>query len=109
MAQREPTALQRRRLTAALLGRNPMATDTPTFDSWLELWDAAARMLGGPRQLLLLDELPYAAESDPAMLSALQYAWDTHFQHSQVVVVLCGSQCGRWKHCWRTSRRCSGA
>ena len=92
MAQREPAALQRRRLTAALLGRNPAATDTPTFDSWPDLWDAAARILGGQRQLLLLDELPYAAESDPAMLSALQYAWDTHFQHSQVVLTLCGSQ-----------------
>jgi hypothetical protein len=33
MAQREPAALQRRRLTAALLGRNPAATDTPTFDT----------------------------------------------------------------------------
>lgn len=91
MAQREPAALQRRRLTAALLGRNPAATDTPTFDSWPDLWDSAARILGEQRQLLLLDELPYAAESDSAMLSALQYAWDTHFQHSQAVIVLCGS------------------
>lgn len=91
MAQREPAALQRRRLTAALLGRNPAATDTPTFDSWPDLWDSAARILGNQRHILLLDELPYAAESDPAMLSALQYAWDTHFQQSQTVLVLCGS------------------
>lgn len=91
MAQREPAALQRRRLTAALLGRNPAAIDTPTFDSWPDLWDAAARILGGQRRLLLLDELPYAAESDPAMLSGLQYAWDTHFQQSQLVLALCGS------------------
>jgi len=68
MAQREPAALQRRRLTAALLGRNPAATDTPTFDSWPDLWDSTARILGEQRQLLL-DELPYATESDPAMLS----------------------------------------
>lgn len=92
MAQREQAALQRRRLTAALLGRNPTATDTPTFDSWPDLWDAAARILGHERRLLILDELPYAAEADPAMLSGLQYAWDTHFQQSQVVLTLCGSQ-----------------
>jgi hypothetical protein len=91
LAQREPAALQRRRLTATLLGRNPAATDTPTFDSWPDLWDSAARILGSERHLLLLDELPYAAESNTAMLSALQYAWDTHFQHSQTVIVLCGS------------------
>src|SRR5690606_27500643 len=39
-----------------------------------------------------LDELPYAAESDPATLSALQHAWDAHFQHSNLIIVLCGSQ-----------------
>jgi AAA+ ATPase superfamily predicted ATPase len=91
MAQREPALLQRRRLTAALLGRSPTATDTPTFDSWPDLWDAAAQILRGQRHILILDELPYAAEADSAMLSALQYAWDTHFQHSEVVLVLCGS------------------
>lgn len=91
MAQREPAALQRRRLTAALLGRNPAALDTPTFESWPDLWDAAARILGERRQIVLLDELPYAAEADSAMLSALQYAWDIHFQQSQVILVLCGS------------------
>ena len=91
MEQREPAALQRRRLTAALLGRNPAALDTPTFESWPDLWDAAARILGERRQIMLLDELPYAAEADSAMLSALQYAWDIHFQQSQVILVLCGS------------------
>ncbi len=91
MAQREPALLQRRRLTAALLGRSLAATDTPTFDSWPDLWDAAARILGGQRHILMLDELPYAAEADPAMLSALQYTWDTHFQNSQVILALCGS------------------
>src|SRR5512133_2447076 len=45
MAQRESAALQRRRLTAALLNRNPAATDTPTFESWPDLWDAAAQIL----------------------------------------------------------------
>jgi AAA+ ATPase superfamily predicted ATPase len=43
------------------------------------------------RRLLILDELPYAAEADNAMLSSLQHAWDQHFQHSQMVIVICGS------------------
>jgi AAA+ ATPase superfamily predicted ATPase len=40
----------------------------------------------------VLDELPWAIEADGAMLSALQYAWDIHFQHSNLILVLCGSQ-----------------
>ncbi len=40
----------------------------------------------------MIDELPYAAESDPATLSALQHAWDQHFEASQVVLIICGSQ-----------------
>jgi AAA+ ATPase superfamily predicted ATPase len=48
-------------------------------------------MLTSRRQLLLLDELPYAAETDPAMLSSLQHAWDQHFQDSPAIIVLCGS------------------
>ena len=43
------------------------------------------------RQLLILDELPYAADADAAMLSSLQHAWDRHFQQSQLVIAICGS------------------
>jgi AAA+ ATPase superfamily predicted ATPase len=48
-------------------------------------------LLAAKRQIIILDELPYAAESDPAMLSALQHAWDQHFQDSPSIFVLCGS------------------
>ncbi len=89
-AEKEPAALQRRKLYATLVGL-PIA-QSPLFDSWAELWDAAANLLAGTRQILVLDELPYAIESDPAALSALQHAWDHRFQHSETVIALCGSQ-----------------
>jgi uncharacterized protein len=90
MAQREPAELQRRKLYAAIRGR--VATSTaPTFASWSELWDDVAAIVRDDRRILVLDELPWAIESDTAMLSALQYAWDTHFQHSNLVLALCGS------------------
>ena len=89
-AEKEPAALQRRKLYADLLG---VATrEAPVFDSWADLWDAAARLIGPERRILILDELPYAAESDPAMLSALQHAWDHHFKTSNFILILCGSQ-----------------
>ena len=73
-AVKETATQQRARLFAKLL--NVPVSSAPVHRSWPEFWDAAAPLLQGRRQLLILDELPYAAEADPAMLSALQVAWD---------------------------------
>jgi len=89
-AEKEPAALQRRKLYAALLGMQ--VARAPVFESWAALWDAAAELIGEQRRILILDELPYAADADSAMLSALQHAWDHHFQRSNLILVLCGSQ-----------------
>ncbi len=91
MAQKEPAELQRRKLYAAIRGRAATST-APTFASWSELWDDVAALIRDDRRILVLDELPWAIEADGAMLSALQYAWDIHFQHSNLILVLCGSQ-----------------
>jgi len=90
-AEKEPAPLQRRKFFAELLREDPVSPNTPTFDSWSSLWRAAATILEGKRHIVVIDELPYAAESDPAMLSALQHAWDQHFEQSQVILVICGS------------------
>ncbi len=92
VAEKEPVLLQRRKFFAHLLRGDPTSPTTPTFDSWSALWGAAETILEGKRHILVIDELPYAAESDPAMLSALQHAWDQHFEQSQVILVICGSQ-----------------
>lgn len=89
-AEREPAALQRRKLYAAVLGLP--AAQAPAFASWGDVWAAVAAVLGDRRQILILDELPYAIESDPALLSSLQHAWDHTFQHQHAIIVLCGSQ-----------------
>jgi uncharacterized protein len=88
-AEKEPAALQRRKLFARLLGVEPARA--ATFDSWADCWQAIAAFLADRRHILILDEFTYAAESDPAMLSSLQHAWDQQFKDSQVVLVLCGS------------------
>lgn len=89
-AEKEPAALQRRKLYAALL--NMPVNRAPIFESWVDVWNAAAELIGEQKRILVLDELPYAAEADPAMLSALQHAWDHHFKNSNLILVLCGSQ-----------------
>lgn len=90
MAEKEPAPLQRRKLFARLMETS--VRQALDFGSWSEFWDwVAPRLMTQPR-ILILDELPYAAAADAAMLSALQYAWDTQLQHSRLVIVLCGSQ-----------------
>lgn len=88
-AEKEPALLQRRKLFARVLGVE--TAQATTFDTWADCWQAIAAVLGDRRHILILDEFPYAAESDPAMLSSLQHAWDQLFKASQLVIVLCGS------------------
>jgi AAA+ ATPase superfamily predicted ATPase len=89
-AEKEPAALQRRKLYAALL--NMPVNRSPIFESWVDVWNAASELISEQKRILILDELPYAAEADPAMLSALQHAWDHRFKNSNLILVLCGSQ-----------------
>jgi uncharacterized protein len=90
-ADKEPAVLQRRSFMATMLGM-PEEQATP-FDSWPALWRWLAPRLAEKKepQILILDELSYAAAADPALLSALQHAWDHHLQTSNVILVLCGS------------------
>jgi AAA+ ATPase superfamily predicted ATPase len=88
-AVKETATQQRTRLFGKLL--NVPGSSAPVYRSWPELWDAAAPLLLAKRQILILDEVPYTVEADPAMLSALQSAWDQHFQKSEIVIALCGS------------------
>jgi hypothetical protein len=68
--------LQRRKLFARVLGVE--GARAAAFDTWADCWQAVASVLRGRRHILILDEFPYAAEADPAMLSSLQHAWDQH-------------------------------
>ena len=88
-AEKEGAGQQRRKLYGQLFGTS--VEQAPVFGSWAELWEAAAVRLRERRQILILDELPYAAESDSAMLSALQHAWDGKLKRSGAILALCGS------------------
>ena len=88
-AEREPANLQRRKLYAKMLG--VALSQSPLFESWAELWSAYADLVSDQRQILIIDEVPYPAESDSAFLSALQHAWDQRLKHSKLIVILSGS------------------
>jgi len=88
-AERETAPLQRRKLFARSLGVS--MSQAPTFGSWADLWTAFAAQVADRPHILILDEVPHAAEADPAFLSALQHAWDQHFKHSKLILILSGS------------------
>jgi AAA+ ATPase superfamily predicted ATPase len=87
--EREPANLQRRKLAARLL--NLPLTQAPAFEAWADLWTTIAALINDRPRVLIIDEVPYVAESDPAFLSALQHAWDQRFKQSKLMLVLSGS------------------
>ena len=89
-AVKETATQQRTHLWSRLFGLP--ATASPIYRTWMDFWDATAQKINEKQKILILDELPYAADSDPAMLSSLQAAWDQYFQKSKTVIVLCGSR-----------------
>ena len=90
VAEKENSAMQRRKFIAEFEQR-PLR-QTPLLDSWSEVWELVASQLGNKQHILVIDELPYAAQADSALLSSLQHAWDRHFENSNLILVLCGSQ-----------------
>ncbi|MCB0086070.1 MAG: AAA family ATPase, partial [Caldilineaceae bacterium] len=76
VANKESAPLQRRSLFAKLMGL--AEEEAGTFDAWSGFWQwyVQHQVTSAEKRILILDELSYAAEADPAILSALQHAWD---------------------------------
>lgn len=90
VADKEAAPLQRRSLFAKVM--EMPEEQAASFDSWPTLWQwLAPRLTERGRHILILDEFPYASDNDPALLSALQHAWDQHLKESETIVALCGS------------------
>ena len=96
VAARDTPAQVRQSFTRALWTcAYPGSQNVPRFDSWEAVFEAAARLIGAQPLTLILDEFSYAAESDTALPSHLQAAWDHHFKHNPALtLVLAGSHIG---------------
>lgn len=62
--------------------------------SWEQLFSYLAKHPPATRGYLVIDEFTYLAKNDPAILSALQKAWDTGLAGSSWCILLCGSMLG---------------
>ncbi|MDP3713022.1 MAG: ATP-binding protein [Mycobacteriales bacterium] len=83
--------------TDVLASRHPIAGAAELFASppvdWSDAFGKlalAARLADGP-VVVVLDELPWAAETDPTLEGRLQNAWDRSLEATPVLLVLVGS------------------
>jgi AAA+ ATPase superfamily predicted ATPase len=95
VATRDTPAQVRLGLTQALWAwAYPGTQAVPRFDTWSEVLEVAAQLIGDQQVILIMDEFSYAAESDPALPSNLQAAWDHLFKDRNATIVLAGSHIG---------------
>lgn len=97
VAAREPSALLLRSFSQSVYAHAyPDRQIDPLFSypSWEMALREAAALAQSQRLILIIDEFPYAAQSEHALPSLLQNAWDHAFKTTEVVLVLAGSQIG---------------
>ena len=63
----------------------------PRADDWLDVFRIMRRIIGDRPAVVILDEFPWAVESDPVLPSRLKTAWDTVFTDSQIRLFIAGS------------------
>ncbi len=62
-----------------------------TFNSLEAIFDFINKNIGNDKLLLVIDELPYWAEKEEALLSILQKYIDTIWNDKNIKIILCGS------------------
>ncbi len=80
-------ALFSNRVTAVL---DPALANV-SFPSLESIFDFISHKLGSEKLILVIDELPYWAEKDEALLSVIQKYIDTEWVDKNIMIILCGS------------------
>ena len=62
------------------------------FPDWTAALSYLAEHSGDERLVVVLDEFPYLCEGDKSVPSQVQRFWDTRGKHSNLMLILCGSQ-----------------
>ncbi|MCC7362089.1 MAG: ATP-binding protein [Anaerolineales bacterium] len=94
--QTSAVALLRSFSQAVQAFRMPGAQVPPEFDfgNWELALLEVARLAGDEQLVLVLDEFTYLFEAESAITSLLQRLWDHQLKHTQVMLVITGSQAG---------------
>lgn len=95
-AMKESNALNLRRFSAEAYRKFGVPDTAGPFASWIDALSFVADKAREAEEplLFIFDELPYAAEGDPSLPSALQIVIDHGFKQANCCIVLCGSNQG---------------
>jgi hypothetical protein len=92
LADKETETQSLKRFAASLAEYTGQAyLSEATFDNWRVLLEIFARHGQNEKKILIIDELPYMVETNPALLSILQGVWDSMMKETNVMLILCGS------------------
>ena len=61
------------------------------FDSWEKIFEYIQQNAGDKKFVLILDEYPYLASSDPSISSVIQNRIDHFLKNSKIKLIICGS------------------
>ena len=73
-------------------GLSDSLVESLEFPDWSAALGYAAERAGEERLVVVLDEFPYLCEANKGLPSLVQRFWDQRGKHSNLMLVLCGSQ-----------------
>jgi len=92
LANEENETISMQRFTEALSDYTEQEyLKNASFDNWRDLFDIFVKYDQDEKKLLIIDELPYMVNANPAFPSILQWVWDERFQNQNIMLILCGS------------------
>lgn len=62
-----------------------------SFENWTKAFHYLTEFAKNERLVVVIDEYPYLAKSDPSLASTLQFIIDTEWKETQMYLILCGS------------------
>ena len=63
-----------------------------SYSSWYDIFSSFDRLRNQEQRfVLVIDEYQYLCQTQPAFSSFLQKWWDEHWQHQNMILILCGS------------------
>ena len=89
LATEESVVLNLERFSSSVSGL--LGIPGARFSDWESALDAATKY---GKTVIAIDEFQYLAQSDPAIPSIFQHAWDTILSKRDVMLILCGSFIG---------------
>lgn len=97
-----PTAQMETVMRDLTTSRTPLPQSDVAFaapaTSWADLFARLPLALGGQEAVIVLDEFPWATETDETLEGVLQNAWDRTLERLPVLVILVGSDMAMMEH-----------